>query len=267
MSQHPLDDPKITENMFFPRRASANTHPDTAKVKDGLIEVEGAQLGYRLYIHTPDAPVLLYFHGNGEVASDYDDIAKLYHRVGVSLLLVDYRGYGWSTGRPLVSRMLPDAQEVLDALESVVTGHGIQPDRPVFVKGRSLGSAPAVYIALENPQHIKGLILESGYAEAPTVFRRLGMPIPADVQDDDSLPIYNASKMKRVDLPLLVIHGGNDTLIPVEQGKALFAASPSAHKKLLIIAGAGHNDLLFVGMTQYFKAIGEFVEAWGASLS
>jgi len=263
MNQHPLDDPRITENLFFPRKAIPHTHPDSDTIKDGTIPVEDVELGYRLYIHTTTAPLLFFFHGNGEVASDYDSLAPLYHNAGVSLLVVDYRGYGWSTGRTLTSRMLPDAQAVLDALDGLLAEHGVVPGRPLFVKGRSLGSAPAVYVALKHPERFKGLILESGYADAPSLFRRMGLPIPDNIPENDSLPINNASKMKRVKLPLLVIHGEHDTLIPAEQGKALYEASPSANKQLLIIPGAGHNNLLMAGVDRYFGAIADFVKQWG----
>lgn len=262
MTQHPLDDPQITENLYFPRKAVPNTHPGSSSIKDGTIPVEDVELGYRLYIHTSTAPVLLFFHGNGEVASDYDSLAPLYHQAGVSVIVVDYRGYGWSTGRTLTTRMLPDAQAALEALEGVLSEHGIVPGRPLFVKGRSLGSAPAVYVALKNPERFKGVILESGYADAPSLFRRMGIPLPDDVPENDSLPIHNGNKMKRVDLPLLVIHGEHDTLIPVEQGKALYEASPSRNKDLFIIPGAGHNNLLMAGIDRYFGAVADFVAKW-----
>src|SRR5688572_25314222 len=94
---HLLDTPLIVGNIFFPRKAAPDTHPDKKNVKDGTIEVEdGIKLGYRCYIHQAVAPVLLFFHGNGEVASDYDSFARYYHEAGVSLLVVDFRGYGWS---------------------------------------------------------------------------------------------------------------------------------------------------------------------------
>ena len=217
------------------------------------------ELGYRMYKLHSSAPVILYFHGNGEVASDYNSIAPLYHTAGVSLLIVDYRGYGWSTGTPLTSRMLPDAQVVLDRIDDIYKACSIVPGRLLFVKGRSLGSAPAIFLAQKNPDKFKGLIVESGYASAPSLFARLGIQIPAGVEDDDSLPLYNARKMKEVKLPLLVIHGGVDTLIPVTNGQEIYDASPVEDKELHIISGAGHNNLLFAGVDSYFAKIKDFV--------
>lgn len=260
MSKHPLDSALVTGNLFFPRKAQANTHPDKEKVKDGSITVdEDVELGYRLYLHHNTAPILLYFHGNGEIATDYEGFAPLYHGIGLSLLVVDYRGYGWSTGKPLTTKMLPDAQAILDALDDILKEHGVVPSRPLFIMGRSLGSAPAVYLAKENPDKIKGLIIESGFADGPTLFGRLGILIPKALKENDALPINNVHKMKQVKIPLLVIHGEKDTLIPMNHGKELYESCPIEDKELLIISGAGHNNVAILQMEKYFDAIKRFV--------
>src|SRR5262249_31929390 len=151
---------------------------------------------------------------------DYDDIAPEFHRAGAELLVVDYRGYGWSTGKPLVSTLLPDAEAVVPALSSIIGDK-----KSTFVMGRSLGSAPATHLAYIHPELFKGLIIESGFAHAPSVFARVtGLPqaLVAKVPD----VFGNADKMPKINLPLLVIHGERDTLIPVENGQALYDASP-----------------------------------------
>lgn len=265
MSKHPLDAPEIRDNLFHVRKTPANTLPNDPQIFDDWIEVDaenGVKLGYRLYLKDTTSPVLLYFHGNGEIASDYEGIAPFYELSGVSLLVVDYRGYGWSTGYPLTSQMLPDTQKVLDKLDSALSKHGVVPGRPLFVKGRSLGSAPAIFLAYANPERFKGLIVESGYAEAPSLFRRLGIPVPEELSDDDTLPLYNVRKMAQVNSPLLVIHGAVDTLIPVINGRELYEASPSPNKELVVISGAGHNNLLIAGTAKYFDAIKRFVEQY-----
>lgn len=260
MSQHPLDHPNIASALFYPRPAVPQQSPDGAW-QDGTIEVENnIKLGYRFFVHQPDSPVILFFHGNGEVASDYNYVYRDYHqRVGVSLLVVDYRGYGWSTGKPLTTRMLPDAKIVLDNLPGILNKANIQHDVPIFVKGRSLGSAPAIYLGLIAPDNLSGIIIESGYADAPSLFSRLGITIPNDLKINDSLPLANAEKMKRIHLPLLVIHGSEDSIIPIEHGKTLHINSPIDDKRLIVITGAGHNNLIGTDMSTYFSAIAEFV--------
>lgn len=265
MSIHPLDKPQVTSNLFYPRKTIANTHPDKRNIKDGKVVIDAdIALGYRLYLHHSSASILLYFHGNGEIVTDYETIAPYYHQAGVSLLVVDYRAYGWSTGKPSTTQMLPDAQKVLDSMETIIRECGLVPGRAIFLMGRSLGSAPAIYLAMNNPDKLRGLIIESGYADAPSLFRRLGIPIPDSMKDDPTLPINNDEKMKKVTIPTLVIHGERDMLIPVTHGKTLYENAASEDKTLVTIPNAGHNDVSFRDMTRYFDAIKRFVEEYSA---
>jgi len=251
-----LDHPLVLSTLFYPR-------PD----RPGLSEVPGARdgaipagddvvLGYRFYPHASDAPVILYFHGNGEIASGYDFVARLYHRIGVSLLVVDYRGYGWSTGQPTVTALLGDVEPIVGALPGILAEAG-SASTPLLVMGRSLGSAPAIHAAYLYPERFKGIILESGFARAMNLLIRLGLPRSITERLDD--PIGNERKLGQVTLPLLVIHGAEDTLLPVQHGEQLFAASNAAYKELVVIPGAGHNDLLFIGGASYFDAIARLI--------
>ncbi len=253
MTPHLLDNPLILSALFYPRAEMPNTSR-LPHVSDGTIPVtDGIVLGYRFYAYPPDAPVVLYFHGNGEVASDYDDFAPEFQRAGAALLVVDYRGYGWSTGKPLISTLLSDAEAVLAAVPTIIGS-----ERTLFIMGRSLGSAPATHLAYSHPEAFKGLIIESGFAHAPSVFGRItGLPqaLLSKVPD----VFGNGEKMRTVNVPLLVIHGERDTLIPVENGQTLYDASPTVDKTILRIPRAGHNDLLFYGIDAYFAAIKTFI--------
>ncbi len=262
MSQHSLDQPSVINSLFYPRKALAHQSTDDA-VKDGTVRInDEVEIGYRLTIKHSSAPVLLYFHGNGEVASDYDSIAPYYDAAGLSLLVVDYRGYGWSTGTPLTTQLLPDAQIVFDNIGQILRDNGIIPERPLFLMGRSLGSAPAIYLAMKNPDKLQGLIIESGYADAPSLFGRLGIRIPDDLNEDVTLPIGNGDKIKQVTIPTLIIHGEIDTLIPAYHGQTLYDNVGTDQKRLLIIPNAGHNNVSFVDVRRYFDAIKQFIEAY-----
>jgi alpha-beta hydrolase superfamily lysophospholipase len=257
MSTTPLDDPRILSILFYPQQAPAGTCRIPG-VRDGTIATEdGVALGYRLYPSpAPHAPVILYFHGNGEIAPDYDDIATLYVSRGITLLVADYRGYGWSTGNPLASTLLPDAWAVFEATADVLRRAGLPPNQ-LFVMGRSLGSAPAIEIASRAQDRLCGLIVESGFAHTFVLLARLGLRVEGASEAEHGLG--NLLKIKRVTLPTLVIHGQSDRLIPAEEGRALYAASLASDKQLVLIGGAGHNDLMFVGMDRYFDAIQAFV--------
>jgi len=267
MDTHLLDDPVLLSILFYPRPAQPSWDAQPARtvpphIHDGLIpEGDGVELGYRLYVHKADAPVILYFHGNGEIASDCDELAPEYHRAGASLLVVDYRGYGWSTGRPRLSTLLPDAEEVLKAMPDVLKKGEISTDAELYVMGRSLGSACAIHAAYTAPERFTGLILESAFADVIPLLIRLGFPAQmlAQVSGDGPDPINNVGKMKAIHLPLLVIHGEQDNLIPFSNGQKLYETSPAALKYLVRISGAGHNDLLLYGLDRYFGAVSQLI--------
>src|SRR3990172_11975924 len=102
-----LDQPELLQFVFYPRRDVSPPPPGAA---DYPIPVApGVALACRLHTADKAAPTILFFHGNGEVMSDYDDIAPAYGRLGINLCVVDYRGYGASTGRPTIAAMLTDA--------------------------------------------------------------------------------------------------------------------------------------------------------------
>ena len=100
MTQPLLDQMEVSQVLFYPRRAyGLASAPGGAR--SIVVEVEpGIVLGGWLYSTTPGAPAILFFHGNGEIAEDYDDIAPLYTQLGITLLVMDYRGYGTRGGTP-----------------------------------------------------------------------------------------------------------------------------------------------------------------------
>lgn len=256
MTPHPLDHPEITSRLFHVRKTLPHHHTSPNTFDGTLPIADGIALGYR-YHHAPDQPIIVFFHGNGEIAADYDLLAPLYRAAGAALCIVDYRGYGWSSGVPLTTQLLPDALRAFERLPAALREHGVTNPQWI-VKGRSLGSAPAIYLASQQPENLRGLIIESGYADAPSLFRVLGITLPAGLAHETPLPLFNAQRMQQIALPLLVLHGAADTLIPPDQGQALYDASPAAHKRLVLLPNAGHNDILHdVGL--YFGAIKTFL--------
>ncbi len=239
--------------MFHPRREPPQlAWPSGVRPVQAPVETD-VTVGGRFYPAGSDAPALLYFHGNGEIAADYDGIAPLYTRMGIALLVMDYRGYGQSTGTPTAANLQSDAVLIANQIESML---GRAPDR-LFVMGRSLGSAAAVQVALETKVGLAGLIIESGFAHTFALLARMGVFLPqADEQRDG---FANLEKIGRVAVRTLIIHGEADVLIPVEDGRALYRWSGAADKKLVVVPRGGHNDLMMVGRPQYFEASQSFV--------
>ena len=106
-----LDVPEVLPRLFHPRPEYAGS-PTSAR--ELLIPVApGAAVGGRFYTAVPSSPTLLFFHGNGEIVADYEDLGPIYARLGLNFLPVDYRGYGRSTGTPTVAAMMADCHVIL----------------------------------------------------------------------------------------------------------------------------------------------------------
>ena len=191
------------------------------------------------------------FYGNGETAVDYDEIAPCYSQIGVNFFIADYLGYGGSSGSPTYGSMLSDAHKVLEELQAILSAGGY--GGPIYVMGRSMGRHPAFELGARTPDMVKGMIIESG---RPTLGQFLHGLEPALAT---RLEASYLDKVRSVQLPVLVIHGEQDSLAPVQQAVDMYHDFVSPNKRLLTIPGAGHNDLLNLGVREYFEAIRGFV--------
>lgn len=250
-----LDRPEILAFVFYPRR-DVTRAPSGAS--DHFVPVDrGVSIACRFYVHSAGAPSVLYFHGNGEVVSDYDHIASMYNRMGLNLFVADYRGYGASGGRPTLSNTVSDASIVFGALGDILDSRDYR--RDVFVMGRSLGSMSAIEVANRYQAGIKGLIIESGFtsfASFASLVLHLGFAVISPGIEDLEFP--NLAGIRTIAVPTLIIHGEDDQIIPAAEGEALFRGSAAKDKKLVLVPGAGHNDIMWMGMESYLGAIREF---------
>jgi pimeloyl-ACP methyl ester carboxylesterase len=246
-----LDRPEILRFVFYPRRDW--TSPP-AGANDYMVPVEeGVAISCRFYPASPGAPCILYFHGNGEVACDHDWIAPLYAREGISLFVADFRGYGRSGGFPTFSNMTADAHTIFDFFRETVRSSGR--GGLLFLMGRSLGSHSAAELALHHAEHLGGLIIESGSSNVARLARLFGLSSERLAKLGEALSARNRS----ITLRTLIIHGERDSLIPSSEAITLHEELGSPEKRLVIIPGADHNDIMLVGTEQYFSAIREFV--------
>jgi len=253
-----LDRPEVSRVLFHPRRDLSN-RPLPLHARSLHIPLdEDIILSARLHRAKLDGPTILFFHGNGELASDYDEIGPLYASLGINLLVVDYRGYGSSNGEPSASHLLVDALTVHKRIASTLGEHELRA-KPLFVMGRSLGSAAAIEIARHAGNQIAGLIIESGFAYTLPLLATLGLRWQLEGADEARDGFDHLNKIAQVRVPTLIIHGQDDRLIPVENGHALYDYCGATDKRLVTIPHAGHNDLLFSGQTPYFEALRAFV--------
>ncbi len=156
--------------------------------------------------------------------------------------------------------MIGDANATFDFAKGYLKDSGYT--GPLFVKGRSLGTHSAVEAAARRAAELRGLIVESGSAAMGRMAGRYGLD-PESPAIKETLRRHD-EKVRSITLPLLIIHGERDDLVPPEAAVTLYDMASSEHKEIELIPGAGHNDLLWLGMPQYFGAVARFIAAFGA---
>lgn len=244
-----LDKPEILMFLFHPR---PQPEGEFTSGEELIIPVDSnISVGARYYHASRDAPTLLFFHGNGEIVADYEDLGPVFVRLGLNFFPVDYRGYGRSTGSPSVSAMMQDSLPIFRFFTQFLSERNNS--GPVLIMGRSLGSAPALELASHYDDEIDGLVIESGFAHLIPLMQLLGIdPGRLGITSD---PIKNMEKIKNYTGPTLIIHAEHDHIIPHRDGEDLFAASGDAEKVMLTIPGANHNNIFAYGLQEYLAAL------------
>jgi hypothetical protein len=222
---------------------------DLPEVEERLIETpDGARVVAWYGRARPGQPTVLYFHGNaGSLVTRSERIRKYLER-GRGMLMMTYRGYGGSTGRPSEAANVADAKLAFDLL----VREGVPP-ADIIVYGESIGTGVAVQVAAARPA--SGLVLDAPYTSLVDVASRVYPYLPVRPFLWDR---YETMRfIGRIDCPLLVVHGALDDIIPVAMGRQVHAAAktPAA---LAVIPGAGHSDHHLFGS---FEVVDAWIEA------
>ncbi len=191
--------------------------------------------------------VILVSHGNGGNISYRLDLYELWLNAGFNVMAYDYRGYGQSSGRPSEQGTYEDATHVLQWL----TNKGYQTEK-IIALGESLGGAVATELARRQP--IGGLVLQSTFTRITDIGKELYPWLP--VTTLSSIKYDTHAKLPSLNLPLLILHSREDTLIPFHHAEKNHEASASP--KLLRELIGNHNDGLFKSTDLYRKHIAEF---------
>jgi len=202
---------------------------------------------------TPDAPVLLYFHGNaGNAAHRAPWLRRLVRETGLRIVLASYSGYGGNGGAPSEEDLTTDALAFHDHL----TASGVDPRR-IVVYGESIGGAPALAVARARP--CAGVITQSTLSSLSSMAWHVHPWLPLTALLAHGM-FPNAERAAALDVPYLIVHGTADEIIPFDEAEALHAAAPAAG--FLPIEGAHHNDLFDVAGAPYAAEIARRVRAW-----
>jgi uncharacterized protein len=245
-----------TRLMFFPDSLLKSTPAKHHLVYQDVWLSVNTQQVHGWWIPSSDlSPVLLYLHGNGSNNGDGVDLAAAFHQLGLSVLLLDYRGYGKS------DRIFPNETRVYEDAEAawnyLTHEQKIIPEN-IFVYGHSLGGAIAIELATKHPE-MAGLIVTATFTSIRNIvnLNSLLQIFPLNwllTQHFDSI-----AKIKSLQVPLLIIHGTADEVIPVAMGQKLYAAAPEP-KQLVVIPGGDHNNLFRVGGQQYLSNLQQFIQ-------
>ena len=247
-----LDVPEVLSRLFYPRPELGLFNPPTSAQEIFIPVDPGVVIGGRFYAAGAMEPTLLFFHGNGEIVADYEDLGVLYVQQGINFFPIDYRGYGRSTGTPTVTTMMRDCNVIFAFAQEWLNQKGFS--GPLAVMGRSLGSASALEVAFRHQDRLDGLIVESGFAYAGPLLKLLGVDVQA-LGFAEETGFRNVDKIRHWKKPLLIIHAEFDQIIPFAEGQALYEASQSPEKTFIKVAGANHNDILSVGFAAYMEAV------------
>ncbi|MCH8297368.1 MAG: alpha/beta hydrolase [Chloroflexi bacterium] len=193
----------------------------------------------------------LWFHGNGgNIGHRIDELALAHRRTGANIFIFDYRGYGESEGKPSENGTYLDSRA---ALKYLLSRPDVDQNRIVYL-GHSLGAAVAVELSLTQPP--MALVLVSPFASVRDM-AKLTLPFP---------PVgwlirnhYDTiSRIRRLNVPLLVLHGDLDDIVPISQGRKLYEAA-NQPKRFQTLEGAAHNDTFQVSPEQYWGTIESFI--------
>jgi uncharacterized protein len=197
--------------------------------------------------------VLLFFHGNAGNISHRLDSLRLFNGLGLSVLIIDYRGYGESSGSPSEHGTAEDARA---AWRHLVEQRAIPAER-IIVFGRSLGGAVATMLAAEHRP--AGLIVESAFRSVPQMAAEIYWFLPVRHLARIEYPVEET--LRAVQAPLLIVHSREDEIIPFRHGEALYAAA-NQPKQLLELSG-GHNDAFLRSRHRYVEGLEAFLHSLG----
>jgi fermentation-respiration switch protein FrsA (DUF1100 family) len=244
-------------NLYFPMRRIEATPGDIGLAyEDVSLKTSDGVSIHGWFIPAPGSKKgILFFHGNAGNISHRLDTIRIFHELGLNTLIIDYRGYGRSEGRPGEKGIYLDAEAAYRYMSS---RPGIDP-ASLIAFGRSLGGAVAVELSTRKP--LAAVIVESTFSSTAAIGKELLPYLPVRLlvtQRYDSL-----SKVGKITIPKLFIHSLDDEMIPFSHGERLFAAA--AEPKTLHVMRGSHNDAFLLPGSHYIENVRSFVETLSIS--
>lgn len=216
--------------IYYPVKTYPNSQQFSAQDMESVILSSQDGLQLHAWYHPPidHNPTILYLPGNAGHRGFRMNLARQFIQAGIGILLVDYRGFGGNPGRPNEQGLYADARAGMAFLK--------EKSHPIIVYGESIGSGVAIQIATEFP--ICSLILQSPFTSFSDLKRSIYPWLPVFLYDKYD----SAHKISSIHVPILILHGKRDRIVPYAQGATLYALAQQP-KKLVPFANKGHNNL------------------------
>lgn len=222
----------VQDNLLFPApAATVNNLPNYAQFVE-MKTPDGETLRHVRLASDEGAPKLMFFHGNGSFAANELERGRILQENGFDVLLVEYRGYGGSSGKPSADDLLKDSLATYDWYNS-------DKSEWVFLYGHSLGTGVASYLSANRP--VKSMVLEAPYANLSDVAASKHPIFPVKMLFKHE--INSAEYLKGTLVPIFITHGKLDAVIPVKFGEELYQSLNRDIATLNIIADGNHNNL------------------------
>jgi fermentation-respiration switch protein FrsA (DUF1100 family) len=238
-------------SIYFPT-AAYEAVPENFGLRAETLEIP-SRAGVRIagwWIQGAGSKALLYFHGNGgNVSHRLERTKMLVESLGLNVFLVDYRGYGRSSGSPREAGLYADGEAIYEAARD----RGFSPER-IVIFGESLGAAVAIETALRKPA--RAIILEAPFLSIPKMAKTIYPFLPSLLV---RTKFDNEAKIGRIGIPKLVVAAEKDDVVPFEQTRRLFELAREP-KRFFLIRGALHNNTYIVGGEEYLQTWKSFLQ-------
>ena len=236
---------------------------------------DGLELAGKYYQLRPGAPVIIMFHGYRSMAyRDCSGVFKLAMELGYNMLMPDMRAHGLSQGR-VISMGIKERYDCLRWVEYI--SHRLGEDTPILLAGCSMGSSTIMMSAPLLPDQVKGLICDCGYSSVKGIIQavaeKMHLPLgPAYFVMRLSARLFGGfdpesctalSSLAESKLPVLIIHGEDDRLVPCAMARENYEASASELKMLLTVPGAGHGLSFLADEEKYRETFHAFLRKLG----
>jgi uncharacterized protein len=242
-------------SLFFPFREIAITPASAGLPFEDVAftAADGTRLSAWFIPASEAAYTVLFFHGNGGNISHRIDKVDIFHGLGLNVCILDYRGYGKSSGKPSEAGLYVDAQAAYGYL---VLSRKVRPER-IVIYGESLGGAVAVDLASHKPA--AALIVDSSFTSSADMAQALYPFVPSFLF---ASRFDSGRKITGVTVPKLFIHSANDEIVPFALGLRLFEKAPQP-KEFLRILGS-HNTNFLDSRQSYLSGLGNFIRKLGS---